>query len=331
MKLAVMTRNTSLFRLICRCFEADGAVCSRFADDVALARAVYREDFTAILVDAETGVSPLRPVLARRTCYADRRAPLIVVGAVHDRASITDTLDAGADDIVLAPIDSRELVLRVHLALRRFQTVPGTPNDDDLECGAYRLDRGSCTVQIEGDSIRLTSREFAIAWLLFSRPGEYVSRRQIAGAVWSSSEDIVGRTLEQHIYKLRKKLNLNGAHGVHLRTMYAHGYRIERVDVPLTEAAAPGLTYPQAPIVAPLDASTGLREPAVAITHVPLDTVAVEPRRLDALTPLTPLTAHAAHRQTSESVGPEALARRVVAQHAEIHPVVSSAACDARP
>ena len=84
---------------------------------------------------------------------------------------------------------------------------------------------------MEGEPIRLTTREFAIAWLLFSRPGEYASRRHIAGAVWSSSEDIVGRTLEQHIYKLRKKLDLSGQHGIHLRTMYAHGYRVEMAEV----------------------------------------------------------------------------------------------------
>ncbi|WEY40752.1 response regulator transcription factor [Paraburkholderia sp. SUR17] len=235
MKLAVMTRSTALFRLICQCFEADGATCSQFADDVTLARAVYREDFSAILIDADTGVNPLRPVLARRACYADRRAPLIVVGARSDRASIARTFDAGADDVVLSPIDSRELVLRVHLALRRFQPVQPSDADDRLECGVYRLDRRSCVVHVAGDTVRLTSREFATAWLLFSRPGEYVSRRQIAGAVWSSSEDIVGRTLEQHIYKLRKKLELNGAHGVHLRTMYAHGYRIELAETAVAE------------------------------------------------------------------------------------------------
>jgi DNA-binding response OmpR family regulator len=78
--------------------------------------------------------------------------------------------------------------------------------------------------------VRLTPREFAVAWLLFSHDGQYVSRRQIAGAVWSSSEDIIGRSLEQHIYKLRKKLELQGAHGCRLQTMYAHGYRIEVAD-----------------------------------------------------------------------------------------------------
>lgn len=232
MKLAVMTRSTALFRLICQCFEADGATCSQFADDVTLARAVYREDFSAILIDADTGVNPLRPVLARRACYADRRAPLIVVGARSDRASIARTFDAGADDVVLSPIDSRELVLRVHLALRRTCGSAGpTHADDRLVVGTYALNRRTCTVHIGTQTIDLTPREFAVAWILFSRCGEYVSRRQMAGAVWSSSDDIVGRTLEQHIYKLRKKLELNGTRGVQLRAVYARGYQLDVADV----------------------------------------------------------------------------------------------------
>lgn len=228
--LAVMTQNAALFKLIRECLEAEGTQCSRFDDHVALARAVYRDEYGAILVDAATGLDPMLPVLARRACYADRRAPLIVVDAPDDRGSITQLVDAGADDVVFSPVDPRELTLRVHIALRRFQPAQTGDADDCLGYGAYRLDRRTCTVSVEGESIRLTTREFAIAWLLFSRPGEYASRRQIAGAVWSSSEDIVGRTLEQHIYKLRKKLYLNGLHGIHLRTLYAHGYRVERGD-----------------------------------------------------------------------------------------------------
>lgn len=230
MKLAVMTQNTALFQLISRCFEPDRATCTRFSDDMAFARAVYRDEFSAILIDAETGMNPMRPVFARRSCYADRRAPLIVVGAREDRATIAHLFDAGADDVVLFPVNAYELTLRVHLALRRHQPVqPGT-DGDRLTCGRYMLDRRTCTVWIDEQAVRLTSREFAIVWLLCTTPGEYVSRRQIAGAVWSSAEDIVGRSLEQHIYKLRKKLKLDGSHGMRLRTMYAHGYRVELDD-----------------------------------------------------------------------------------------------------
>ncbi|MDE1007823.1 MAG: response regulator transcription factor [Paraburkholderia fungorum] len=311
MKLAVMTRSGALFRLICQCFEADGATCRQFDDDVALARSVYREEYSAILIDADTGVNPLRPVLARRACYADRRAPLIVVGARDDRTQITHLFDAGADDVVLSPIDSRELVLRVHLALRRFQPLQAADADDRLECGAYRLERRTCEVLVEGEPVRLTSREFAIAWLLFSRPGEYVSRRQIAGAVWSSSEDIVGRTLEQHIYKLRKKLDLNGAHGVYLRTMYAHGYRIEAQTAPadLAEQALAAVAAPP-----------GIVGENVSTTAC----IEAQPHALSVLAALAP-------RAVPVNRDEAKVCQHHEAPHAEIHPPESATARNAPP
>ncbi|PQV53170.1 DNA-binding response OmpR family regulator [Paraburkholderia sp. BL21I4N1] len=230
MKFAVMTTSSSLFNLICQCFHDEAIECCRFLDDVALSRAIYREDYHAILVDAATGIDATRAVFARRACYGDRRAPLIVIGAFADRDSIERAFEIGADDVVLSPIDRGELEARTYQALRRFQSPTPVQSEDWAELGPYRLDRRTGTVLVDDQEIRLTVREFAIAWLLFSRAGEYVSRRQIAGAIWSSTEDIVGRTLEQHIYKLRKKLALNGASGVQLRTMYAHGYRVELCD-----------------------------------------------------------------------------------------------------
>ncbi|WP_338861374.1 response regulator transcription factor (plasmid) [Mycetohabitans rhizoxinica] len=288
MGIAILTGNKGLFQFIEACFEADDEPCQQFVDDVALARAAYREEFHAILVDSAVGINPLRPFLARRACYADRRAPLIVIGALEDRASIVHVLDAGADDVVLTPIDPRELLLRVHLAIRRFNVTRRTDHAGVIECGPYRLDPNTCIVRINGDAVRLTPREFAIAWLLFSHYGEYVSRRQIAGAVWSSSEDIVGRTLEQHIYKLRKKLELHGTHGLRLRTMYAHGYRIESIEADTATSAMIG-----GPLEAPL-----------ATAHMSLDDEKVL-RRHDGVNPTVECVLETRHEwQSPASVAP---------------------------
>ncbi len=235
-----MTASTALFTLIDQNFAEDSIECYRFSDDVSFSRAIYREDFRAILIDASCLSAPCA-ALARRACYADRRAPLIVVGAFNDRISIERAFAAGADDVVVAPFKDSELAVRTYQALRRFGNAPVDQESDRVEFGAYKLERRAAVVALNGQLIRLTSREFAIAWMLFSQAGDYISRRQIAAAVWSSTEDIVGRTLEQHIYKLRKKLQLNGTFGVHLRTMYAHGYRVELADA-VPETSPPSVS-----------------------------------------------------------------------------------------
>jgi DNA-binding response OmpR family regulator len=241
LRLAIFTNDSGMFGVIRSTLADDGIECAQYGEEVELARALHREEFAAIVFDASAGLDPSHPVLTRRACFDDRRAPLIAIGDFCAREQMHAAVSAGADDIVLMPVDPRELRLRVLLAVRRFGL--HQPDDarvsphagDALQAGVYRLNRRDGSACIDGRAVRLTAREFAIAWVLFSQQGHYVTRRALAAAVWGSSEEIAGRTLEQHIYKLRKKLLLDGAQGIALRTMYAHGYRIEEV----IEAPAP--------------------------------------------------------------------------------------------
>lgn len=75
LKFAVMTTSSSLFNLICQCFHDEAIECCRFLDDVALSRAIYREDYHAILVDAATGSTRRAPCshVAPATATAARR------------------------------------------------------------------------------------------------------------------------------------------------------------------------------------------------------------------------------------------------------------------
>jgi DNA-binding response OmpR family regulator len=231
MQLAILTRNAVLFEFLRESLSSGGISCVHFDDDIALVRSISRTEFGAVLIDADTGVDPLRPLLAQRRCYTDRHLPVILIGVAGDTRSSKTAFDAGVDDVVLAPINARELSMRVHLAMRRTRSAKASEGGRVLERGSYRLHQDSCVAFVCSKPVRLTPREFAIAWLLFSNEGEYVSRRQIAGAVWSTPEDVVARSLEQHIYKLRKKLELYGAHGKRVQTRYAHGYRIESVEL----------------------------------------------------------------------------------------------------
>ena len=225
-RLAVITGSSELFNLVSRCFPAD-AICSRFDSDLALAQAPASLYFGAILVDAACGWG--RAIAARRVQNAGQVAPLIMFGVEDKAESMQEAFAAGADDVVLHPVNCQELYARTQIALLRTKNGLRAALPDQLEYHGYQLDRPTRTVTLQGQAITLTAREFAVIWLLFSRPGDYFSRAQLAEAIWGSTEELVGRSIEQHIYKLRKKLQLNGDTGAYLRTMYAHGYRIEPV------------------------------------------------------------------------------------------------------
>ena len=226
MNLAVSSKDMARRDAICNHLAENGIAVERFDDETTFARALTRREFDAILVSMEPGIDPQHPVLVHRACYGVQRAPLIVICSTADSMDAVDLLDYESDEIVLAPVNLPELLLRLRLTSKRLHCTRSSVDKEILACGPYRLDRHASTVSVAGDVIRLTSREFAIAWMLFSQLDKYVGRAEIARAVWGSPEDIVSRSLEQHIYKLRKKLHLNGVHGAYLRTMYAVGYRI---------------------------------------------------------------------------------------------------------
>jgi DNA-binding response OmpR family regulator len=110
------------------------------------------------------------------------------------------------------------------------------------------LIRDENTVYLDGKPIVLTAREFSIAWLLFSSPGVCFRRCQLAKAVWGSHTEFTDRTMEQHIYKLRKKLQLsNHSSAVRIRTVYSHGYKLElalhdKDATTMSKAVTPGLS-----------------------------------------------------------------------------------------
>jgi len=73
----------------------------------------------------------------------------------------------------------------------------------------------------------------------------YISRETIGMSLWSSDSEVAGRTIEQHVYKLRKKLQLGTERGVSIRTAYGQGYRLELLGQQAAASPFPGATEPE--------------------------------------------------------------------------------------
>jgi DNA-binding winged helix-turn-helix (wHTH) protein len=137
---------------------------------------------------------------------------------------VARALDAGVDDFIMKPVNPIELCARLRAVHRRRRQ---TAQSRTISLAGYVLDRTTSTVTNRGIPVTLTAREFSMAWLLFSNPGTCLSRSTISLAVWGVQADISWRTLEQHIYKVRKKLELSAERGVSIRTLYSMGYHLE--------------------------------------------------------------------------------------------------------
>ncbi|MCC4602331.1 winged helix-turn-helix transcriptional regulator [Xanthomonas campestris] len=203
-----------------------GAQFAVFSDELELLRSLRHSPCELLIFDATCVASDDSSVLAWQRCHSGQPTPLIVLGRFDSPDEILAWYRAGAQEVLALPFNSHELQVRSALAI---SPVAHTCQESQhLSVGPYRLIREENTVYLDGKPIVLTAREFSIAWLLFSSPGVCFRRCQLAKAVWGSHTEFTDRTMEQHIYKLRKKLQLcNHSGAVRIRTVYSHGYKLE--------------------------------------------------------------------------------------------------------
>ncbi|MEV4338647.1 response regulator transcription factor [Streptomyces sp. NPDC049590] len=149
--------------------------------------------------------------------------PVIMVTARADVRSRIHGLNLGADDYVVKPYDTGELLARIHAVSRRtVQEDPVASGETALLLGPVRIELPTRQVSVDGTVIPLTRKEFDLLALLAQRPGVVFRREQIISEVWRTSWEGTGRTLEVHVASLRAKLRLPAL----IETVRGVGYRL---------------------------------------------------------------------------------------------------------
>ncbi|WGG49424.1 response regulator transcription factor [Rugamonas sp. DEMB1] len=224
MIIACYVHGEALFEQLRLALARAGFDCERFASDALLLRAVHRRSFDFILVDIGDDGPAADNLFSWLACRAGENTPVLALSAPRNAEWIAELLNAGADDVLARPFEEVELVARIRAVLRRAGR---RQSRRCIELAGFQLDREAATFLYQGRPIELTPREFTMAWLLFSSPGVYISRETIGSAIWGSASEVAGRTIEQHVYKLRKKLSAGVAGAINIRTAYNQGYRLE--------------------------------------------------------------------------------------------------------
>ena len=155
--------------------------------------------------------------------------PVIMVTARADVRSRIHGLNLGADDYVVKPYDTGELLARIHAVSRRRsaeepaeQAGEERPAGGVLRFGSVSLDLDTRRVRVAEALVSLTRKEFDLLALLAGRPGVVCRREQIISEVWQTSWEGTGRTLEVHVASLRSKLGLPQL----IETVRGVGYRL---------------------------------------------------------------------------------------------------------
>jgi len=149
--------------------------------------------------------------------------PVIMVTARADVRSRIHGLNLGADDYVVKPYDTGELLARIHAVSRRtVHEDAGAGGESELRLGSVLIELSTRQVSVEGSVVQLTRKEFDLLALLAQRPGVVFRREQIISEVWRTSWEGTGRTLEVHVASLRAKLRMPAL----IETVRGVGYRL---------------------------------------------------------------------------------------------------------
>jgi DNA-binding response OmpR family regulator len=149
--------------------------------------------------------------------------PVIMLTARGEEADRIVGLELGADDYVTKPFSPRELAVRVQTVLRRAQ--PAATTAERLAFDGLSIDPGSREVELDGDPLRLTAKEFDLLFFLASNPRHVFSRDQLMGRVWGYEAAVDTGTVTVHVRRLRAKIERDPSAPQHLETVWGVGYR----------------------------------------------------------------------------------------------------------
>ena len=181
----------------------------------ALGREGYAVDRVATAADALASAEPDLVLLDLRLPDADgldvcrqlrarSAVPIIVVTARGEETDRVVGLELGADDYVVKPFGSRELIARIRAVMRRLQAPAG--RRASLRVGRLEVDERSRRATIGGRELRLTPKEFELLAALARDPGAVLSRRRLLEEIWETSWYGSSKTIDVHVAALRRKV-----------------------------------------------------------------------------------------------------------------------------
>jgi DNA-binding response OmpR family regulator len=149
--------------------------------------------------------------------------PIIMATALGDEPDRVVGLEGGADDYVVKPFSSRELLARIRAQARRARGRAGPPGQA-IVVGQLRIEPQSMQVSLDGRALGLTTYEFALLRALAERAGQVLTREQLMDLVRGSAEESFDRSIDVHISHLRQKLGDDSRNPRLLKTVRGVGY-----------------------------------------------------------------------------------------------------------
>ena len=188
-----------------------------FKDGVSVDRALKVESYDALILDLGLPRLSGLKVLQNLRSRGDT-TPVLVLTARNTKDERIKGLDTGADDYLTKPFDLEELCAHLRALQRRSK---GNAANPILTFGNISLDPASYVVTVNGETLSLPRREFALLHKLIESAGKVISREHLTQTLYGWDDDVESNALEVHIHNLRKKLGTKV-----IRTVRGVGYML---------------------------------------------------------------------------------------------------------
>lgn len=226
-RIAYLEDDLEQAKMVINWLEEFGYEYEHFTRAQALLNRLKDQDFDIALLDWELPeMSGLEAIKLIRSKF-HQNLPIIFCSMRDSEADVVQALELGADDYMRKPLLRIELKARINSLLRR---VDGTQADKMIEHGPYRFDLKNKVALVNGEPVNMTDKDFEVASCLFDNIGRILSRSFLLESVWGISSDLHTRTVDVHVSRVRKALGISPESGFRVKTIYQHGYRLEKVE-----------------------------------------------------------------------------------------------------
>jgi len=231
----VVEDSRPMQRTLQRLFESDSLQVKVAGDGIAGLESFRSETPDIVVLDLKLpGMSGKE--LCREFKSISSSVPIVVLSADADVEDKVLLLELGADDYVTKPFSPKELLARVRRAMRRtkaiatppvtaYTALPDSAHHEILRFGEVSIDFTSMEAARGPETVTLTAQEFKLLKFFARFPGRVLSRDELLNQVWGYENYPTTRTVDNHVLRLRQKLEPDPTDPVHFLTLHGAGYK----------------------------------------------------------------------------------------------------------
>jgi len=228
----VVEDSRPMQRTLQRLFESDGLQVEIASDGMTGLENFRKRQPTVVVLDLKLPRLPGKELCRTFKSHAPS-VPIVVLSANADVEDKVLLLELGADDYVTKPFSPKELLARVRRAMRRSESAPlatasgsaAAPSHELLCFGDVRIDFTSMEATRAGKKLSLTAQEFKLLKFLSASPDRVISREELLNEVWGYENYPSTRTVDNHVLRLRQKLEPDPGKPRFLLTTHGAGYK----------------------------------------------------------------------------------------------------------